>query len=285
MDGTAGERAAPGATPRPAGVSPWGCRVPRPRVGVPHVRATPGGALTMRWAFLSSSSPVIGLTNMCSFSAVARNSGERIVASKARRKASTMYGGTSGGAAKPAQIDRNGVLILVRSSLLALDHANKTGNYTVLRELGSPQFQMNTDARLAEIFAQQKAGLKLIDGAPLKMVNEIGAKLTQGSVYRYQFHVAVDKSVNAYAMPGGYIVVHTGLLALVVFSSLAFVSPKWAVLMAVGLTPFVALSVPQGIAPNIERRGQAFLAGANGVASSAKISPGVSSETMCRSLP
>jgi hypothetical protein len=28
---------------------------------------------------------------------------------------------------KPAQIDRNGVLILIRSSLLALDQANKTG--------------------------------------------------------------------------------------------------------------------------------------------------------------
>ena len=58
--------------------------------------------------------------------------------------------------AKPAQIDRIGVLILVRSSLLALDHANKTGNYTVLRDLGSPQFQLNTDARLAEIFAPQR---------------------------------------------------------------------------------------------------------------------------------
>ena len=34
--------------------------------------------------------------------------------------------------------------------------------------------------------------------------------------------------------------------------------------MAVGLTPFVALAVPQRIAPNIERRGQAFLAGAIG---------------------
>jgi uncharacterized membrane protein YfcA len=34
--------------------------------------------------------------------------------------------------------------------------------------------------------------------------------------------------------------------------------------MAVGLTPFIALSVPQKIAPNIERRGQAFLAGAIG---------------------
>src|SRR4051794_25886770 len=35
-------------------------------------------------------------------------------------------------AAKPANIDRNGVLMLIRSTLLALDHANKTGNYTVL---------------------------------------------------------------------------------------------------------------------------------------------------------
>jgi hypothetical protein len=56
-------------------------------------------------------------------------------------------------AAKPAQIDRNGVLILVRNSLLALDQANKTGNYTVLRDLGSPGFQTNTAARLGEIFA------------------------------------------------------------------------------------------------------------------------------------
>jgi uncharacterized protein len=54
------------------------------------------------------------------------------------------------------------------------------------------------------------------------------------------------------------------VFSLVVFSSLAFVPPKWAVLVAVGLTPFVALSVPQGFAPNIERRGQAFLAGAIG---------------------
>jgi hypothetical protein len=58
--------------------------------------------------------------------------------------------------AKPAQIDRNGVFILVRSAILALDHANKTGNYTVLRDLGVPGFQANTAARLAEIFASQR---------------------------------------------------------------------------------------------------------------------------------
>lgn len=55
--------------------------------------------------------------------------------------------------AKPAQIDRNGVLILVRGSLIALDQANKTGNYTVLRDIGSPPFRANTAARLAGIFA------------------------------------------------------------------------------------------------------------------------------------
>jgi len=52
--------------------------------------------------------------------------------------------------------------------------------------------------------------------------------------------------------------------SLVVFSSIAFVPPKWAVLMAVGLTPFIALSVPESVSPNIERRGQAFLAGTIG---------------------
>src|SRR5258706_14260525 len=55
-----------------------------------------------------------------------------------------------------APIDRNGVLILIRSTLLALDQANKTGNYTVLRDLGSPGFRTNTAARLAEIFASQR---------------------------------------------------------------------------------------------------------------------------------
>lgn len=73
-------------------------------------------------------------------------------------------------APKAANIDRNGILILVRSTLMALDHANKTGNYTVLRDLGAPGFQSaNTAARLAEIFAPQRndkldlSGVTVID--------------------------------------------------------------------------------------------------------------------------
>ncbi len=60
--------------------------------------------------------------------------------------------------ARPAQIDRNGVLILIRSTLLALQHGNETGNYTVLRDLAAPGFHdANTAARLGEIFASQRA--------------------------------------------------------------------------------------------------------------------------------
>lgn len=44
--------------------------------------------------------------------------------------------------------------MLIRSSLLAVDQANKTGNYTVLRDLGAPGFQSaNTATRLGEIFS------------------------------------------------------------------------------------------------------------------------------------
>ncbi len=62
--------------------------------------------------------------------------------------------------ARDADIDRNGVLILTRSALLALDQANKTGNYTVLRDLGSPDFQENSASELGDVFAsQRKQGL------------------------------------------------------------------------------------------------------------------------------
>jgi hypothetical protein len=50
--------------------------------------------------------------------------------------------------------DETSRLILVRSTLVALDHANRTGNYGVLRDLGSPRFgAANTEARLAAIFS------------------------------------------------------------------------------------------------------------------------------------
>jgi hypothetical protein len=111
-------------------------------------------------------------------------------------------------APKPAQIDRNGVLILIRETLLALDQANKTGNYTVLRDLGSPEFQNNTAARLAEIFAQQRkdnvdlSGVAVID-PQLTLLPQIEAN---GLMHMAGFFPSVPTQVNfelMYAPVGG----------------------------------------------------------------------------------
>ena len=53
--------------------------------------------------------------------------------------------------------------MLIKNTLVALNQANLTGNYSVLRELGSPQFQAsNSTAKLSEVFAQlRKDGLDM----------------------------------------------------------------------------------------------------------------------------
>jgi hypothetical protein len=101
-------------------------------------------------------------------------------------------------APKPAQIDRNGVLILIRSTLLALDQANKTGNYTVLRDIGAPGFQSNTAARLGEIFAKLRsdnldlAGVAVID-PQLNLLPQIEAS---GMMHMAGFFPSVPTQVN-----------------------------------------------------------------------------------------
>lgn len=45
--------------------------------------------------------------------------------------------------------------MLIKNTLVALNQANLTGNYSVLRELASPQFQAaNSTAKLSEVFAR-----------------------------------------------------------------------------------------------------------------------------------
>lgn len=66
-----------------------------------------------------------------------------------------------------------------------------------------------------QAFQGMRAQLTLKDtGAAYEAVNVIGARLTKGSKYTYDFHVAEDTAVNAFALPGGVIVVNTGLIDL-----------------------------------------------------------------------
>jgi hypothetical protein len=61
------------------------------------------------------------------------------------------------GTAAPQQqlpVSLEQALYLIRSTLLTLNDANRTGNYTVLRDLAAPDFQArNTAADLAQVFS------------------------------------------------------------------------------------------------------------------------------------
>lgn len=87
---------------------------------------------------------------------------------------------------QPAAVDRNGVLVLVRTTLLALDAANRTGNYTVLRDMGAPGFQAaNNAARLSEIFANLRAqGLDLGGVAVLEPQLTAGPQVDERGMLR-----------------------------------------------------------------------------------------------------
>ena len=62
------------------------------------------------------------------------------------------------------------LMILIRSTLLAVNHANLTGNYSVLRDLGTPGFQQsNTAATLAEIFKDLRD--RNIDFGPIALLD------------------------------------------------------------------------------------------------------------------
>jgi beta-barrel assembly-enhancing protease len=76
------------------------------------------------------------------------------------------------------------------------------------------QIPREVENTLAEgLVAQLKRDKTMLDSGPaVAALQQIGERLTQGSAYRYQWYVVDDKNVNAFALPGGVIVVHSGLL-------------------------------------------------------------------------
>jgi len=67
---------------------------------------------------------------------------------------------------------------LIWTTLIALDHANRTGNYTVLRDLAAPGFRAANDAaRLAGVFARTRnlpLGRVVLHAPKLTVPPEIG---------------------------------------------------------------------------------------------------------------
>ena len=91
--------------------------------------------------------------------------------------------------AAPANVpvpDRLAALKLLWSTMAAVDHANRTGNYTVLRDLGTRGFQANNDsARLASIFSVLRTQrIDLSDTLLVTPVWEIAPRMVSPTVLR-----------------------------------------------------------------------------------------------------
>jgi predicted Zn-dependent protease len=77
------------------------------------------------------------------------------------------------------------------------------------------QVPVAREERLGEMLLTQlqaEGGLR-DEGAAVDAVKAIGTRLTEGSRYSYQWFVKDDPEVNAFAGPGGVVVVYSGLIA------------------------------------------------------------------------
>lgn len=77
------------------------------------------------------------------------------------------------------------------------------------------QVPVAREERLGEMLLTQlqaEGGLR-DEGPAVDAVKSLGARLTEGSRYSYQWFVKDDAQVNAFAGPGGVVVVYSGLIA------------------------------------------------------------------------
>lgn len=85
--------------------------------------------------------------------------------------ASGFHSGAAAKSSKPEIPGEQTVTLLVRYALVSIDQANRTGNYTVLRDLATPGFRAQyTAASLATAFARIRRNVDLSGAAVAKPI-------------------------------------------------------------------------------------------------------------------
>lgn len=71
----------------------------------------------------------------------------------------------------------------------------------------------NEEAIGQSVIAQmQENGDIVMEGLAIDTIKQIGDRLTEKSRYEYKWYVLLDDDVNAFALPGGFIVINSGLI-------------------------------------------------------------------------
>ena len=76
------------------------------------------------------------------------------------------------------------------------------------------QVSMETEKKLGESVLKSISSSEnfLKEGVAVDAIKKIGTQLTKGSRYKYQWYVVKDDTINAFAAPGGIIIVNSGLI-------------------------------------------------------------------------
>jgi len=87
-------------------------------------------------------------------------------------------------------------------------------HYDAVIAWGAAQVSPETERRLGQgmIASVVSEGRSVESGDALDAIQRIGAKLTVGARHEYRWYLLDDPQVNAFALPGGFIVVNTGLV-------------------------------------------------------------------------
>lgn len=106
-----------------------------------------------------------------------------------------------------------GLLLLGPVLLLGLLYLQRD----ILADWIIQRIPVQQEAQIGEaVLAQSRLSMQLIESGPaVEALRRIGAMLTDGSPYQYRWFVADKKEINAFAAPGGIVVVNTGLLRAV----------------------------------------------------------------------
>ncbi|HNP65197.1 MAG TPA: M48 family metalloprotease [Woeseiaceae bacterium] len=113
---------------------------------------------------------------------------------------------------------RNRFLLSVLAASLVT--ANAGANEILLPDMGSPAdaiLSKNTEAQIGRAIMRdiRASGAVVEDPLVNEYINEIGSKVaaqTNEGDHEFTFFVVKDARINAFALPGGFIGVHTGLL-------------------------------------------------------------------------
>ncbi len=85
--------------------------------------------------------------------------------------------------------------------------------YDRLLTIATNRISVETETKMGQaVLKSYDKGNRLEKGAAVDFVQSLGLTLAAGSQYDYQWLVVKDPTVNAFALPGGIVIVNTGLL-------------------------------------------------------------------------